>query len=895
MNYYHTWLDRPLMNSRAYRDLEQASFTEMEKEAMHYGLDGLAFFPETKDRMEVFDMAERAGIEGFQLLPELIIYNTMDNAAAAVERAIKSPKSARINGKVLMSGYNSGAFSPDEWKAMLAELRERAGPFLFVPSLASATQKIRADYLEGRPITQQAIEEAQAYLRSYLDVCDGIYFNYPPALQNPDGTFDGEFYRDICIPIFQSVLAEPQYKDKLLGLSAYRAHFNPDVGRPRGFMEDLTRTLRSTLSIAIEARPDFIILPEWDEFNENTVFMPTAFGGTTTGRIIRYYTSRMRNTPLKPADGDDVSRPNLILSSRKTVILGETLEYELLHVPDAAEEGNYTARLSLMDEKGAVAKQFDPVTFKKSELTEHRLSVPTEEFPDALALVPQIEIEGYGDEPIIIKDGLHHTQIRATWNWDYLTVRQPIRDIPASVTATLAASEPRPEDGSFLLSASASMDEDIALAEILGDDDVVYAYDKGDEYSRANEEKDTVLIDIRSSASSEITAKFQVRGTPVKWHTNLAILHQDSGVEKIQGENIEYRGLVSPFHKRWIYMALDREARADSTLSIQINGENHVFPIAEIFKEQMLVHTFSNGVQVTLSPYRKQIDLPAPLDQKSLSFKVRVWPEVVTEQYHLQLTTASGKVYRSPIVLVPWADEGGSAKLRIYSATRKQGMDLSVRKNRIPDISYEFAPQRGSVLLTKAGRAFYAALGGLTGTKTGRGTDQMKFWIKEDNSVPLTPRWTGEPSEPALDFNGKGDFLLMPSETIPHRSSFVISMEFKMRGDADQTLLAGNLEYTPALSLSVRKGLLQAVFLAEDRERHAFDVNIPVPRDVWNTLEVRYNFHQMTFRLNGEERSFPCEKPGNNPGLSLIGPEAKMPAFDGWIRKLEIRHNGISQ
>lgn len=903
LNYYHTWLDRPLMNFRSYRNSDQANFTEMEKEAMRYGLDGLAFFPETKGRMAVFDMAERANIEGFQLLPELIIYNdSMEGAVNAVKRAIQSPKSVRINGKVLMSGYSSEIFTPDQWKNILAELRERAGPFLFVPSLATATQKIRIDYRSGRPITQQAIEKAQAFLRSYLDVCDGIYFNYPPALRNPDGSFDGEFYRNICIPIFQSVLAEPQYKDKLLGLSAYRAHFNPDNGNARGFKEDLTRTLRSTLSIAMEARPDFIILPEWDEFNENTVFMPTIFGGTTTQRIVRYYTSRMRGEALKPAEGDDVSRPNLILSSRKTVVLGETLEYELLHVPDSTDEGTYSVRLSLTDETGALVKQFDPVTFKKSELTEHRLTVPTEDFPNVLALFPQIEIEGYGAEPILLKEGFHHTQIRATWNWDYLTVRQPIRDIPTSLNATLAASDPQIEDGSFLLSASVETDgEEIALAEVMGDDDAVYAYDTADEYSRANENKDIIRIDLRSSSSTEATTKFQIRGSSVKWLTNLAILHQNTGQEEIKEGNLEYNGLVSANHKRWIYMILDKEARANAMLSITVDGEEYVIPIAEIYNQKMLVHTFPSGVLVSLSPYRKQIDIPAPLNQKKFSFKVRVWPEVVTEQYHLQLTTTKGKVFRSKVTFVPWADNSEMTSLRIFSNMRQQGMDLSVRENRIPDISYEFAPQRGNVLLTKAGRPFYAALGGLTGTITGRGTDQIKYWMSDDKRGPLAPRWVEEASEPTLEFNGEDEFLLMPFETIPHRSSFVISMDFKTRGNADQTLLAGNFSRNPSVSLAIRNGLLKAAFHAEDPThrtieiRHVFDVDLPVTSDTWNSLEVRYNFNQITFRLNGEERSFPCNGPGRNAGLSLIGPNAKAPGFNGWIRKLRIQHNSGSQ
>ena len=70
------------------------------------------------------------------------------------------------------------------------------------------------------------------------------------------------------------------------------------------------------------ARPDVILLPEWDEFNENTCFRPTVYGGTTTQRIMRYYEPDQRVDPT-PVPGDDTSIPNLILSARKCVTLGE--------------------------------------------------------------------------------------------------------------------------------------------------------------------------------------------------------------------------------------------------------------------------------------------------------------------------------------------------------------------------------------------------------------------------------------------------------------------------------------------------------------------------------------------------------------------------------------------
>ena len=247
MNYYHTWIDRPLFVNRAYRVpslfmTPEPSFQRILQEVALYDLDGLAFFPETTGRMGVFDMADRADVPGVTVLPEFISERNLELKMKVVEKALACRSAQRLNGKLLITSYNAGALTPAEWKDLLAALRARFGDvFIFLPALTAGAD-LRGAFGAGSLIPDADMEKAKAYLRSYLDVCDGIYFHYPAAFRNLDRTFDAAFYRDLFIPLWKSVLAEPAYHSKYFGLSAYRAHMNPD--RAHTLHEDLTRTMR---------------------------------------------------------------------------------------------------------------------------------------------------------------------------------------------------------------------------------------------------------------------------------------------------------------------------------------------------------------------------------------------------------------------------------------------------------------------------------------------------------------------------------------------------------------------------------------------------------------------------------------------------------------------------
>ena len=87
--------------------------------------------------------------------------------------------------------------------------------------------------------------------------------------------------------------------------------------------------------------------------------------------------SRIKAKAPTPVPGDDGSTPNLILSSRKIIALGENIAVELLNVPDSNEASSYRVQLSFMDENGKLVRQFDEVNFDAAKLQEHRFYLPS--------------------------------------------------------------------------------------------------------------------------------------------------------------------------------------------------------------------------------------------------------------------------------------------------------------------------------------------------------------------------------------------------------------------------------------------------------------------------------------------------------------------------------------
>ncbi|MDO9542874.1 MAG: hypothetical protein Q7J98_11210, partial [Kiritimatiellia bacterium] len=642
MNYLHKYLDRPLFQDNTLWEndglpnhdvMKYPSSRKTMDIVNSYDVDGLAcIYAKGMDYgLPLFEYADRDGRDNFRVVPEFAGFNSKNIEAAfannlkVVQTALASKSAARIDGKILITSYKASDATPEQWKEMLGRLREKVGnTFIFLPDVAGPAwgdyetfkKSVWKDphYKEGvadqdRDNSVKEYLRVKERLRAYLEACDGLYFAYGHGLSKKDHTFAVEFYREAVASVFSSLKEDPQYKDKYFGLSAGLGHFNPGQGPHHS--ADGTRTLRRSFETALSINPDVIILPEWDEVNENTNIQPTVYRSFSTQRILKYYMSIIKRKLPSPNPGDDLGVPNLIVSYRKVLALGEKLELEILNVPDSKFSYPINCELALKDNSGQIVKQFPPFTLHPHKLQEERITIPTEDLRAYHILRPVLTVKA-GAVTKTYELGLHHIRLYPTYNWDKLWVNQPLRDLADMRRADISAENAGAE---LLLKGALDCGEPLASVEILEGDDEIWAYDVDDEFSR---DQDTVqiLFTLRSHRRKDISGSIAALSknggittpnTEAKW---FRLSFFEFIRSRITGNELELTGNVDwwPTYKldwlsRTSLLVLPRKDVTNTVLQVTTDLFEENIPVARIIANGIYAISDNKGATLTMEDY----------------------------------------------------------------------------------------------------------------------------------------------------------------------------------------------------------------------------------------------------------------------------------------------------
>jgi hypothetical protein len=216
-----------------------------------------------------------------------------------------------------------------------------------------------------------------------------------------------------------------------------------------------------------------------------------------------------------------------------------------------------------------------------------------------------------------------------------------------------------------------------------------------------------------------------------------------------------------------------------------------------------------------------------------------------------------------------------------------------VAADRIPNLTYDFEPEHGAVVLTDAGQPFWATLGGYSNTTTGRGTANGLLRGQLPANAPRTaPEWETVDGRTALKFNGKSTYLELPREALPWRGAFTMSFDIKPASEKDQVLVANRVVNSlKGLLLEIKGGKLMASFPDADWKANRFATELAIPAGQWSTVKVRYDFENMVLSVNGQSQSFPLTLPASSIGFTLFGEGWKGNWFEGHLSNLQIVHN----
>lgn len=918
-DYLNRWVDQPLFVDPSLDDgkgnsITYPSFRHIQETVIGYGLDGMGFFPQTSGRAQVYERAIESGLKDFRLLTEFVPGETKPSRAEVLKMALDNPYSQRINGKVVILSYRADTHDPEWWANELKTLREQYGDtFIFLPSLSRYAGESDPHWIKkyhDNTITAQEIESIKKELREWISATDGIYVSSVSAKRFPNRKLDEDYYRNFIIRIMKSVLAEPEFKEKYFGLSAMVGHENPTrVGST--FSSDATKTLRHSLTTALEAQPDIINMAEWDEQNENTSVRPTVYNGTSTQRILRYYTGKQRGKEFGPLPGDDVSVPNLIISYRKLLVLGEELDIELLNVPDTDQSTFYTARLMLEDLQGNTVYTSPTLRFQHSELQDHTLNLASETLARYQVLRPKLEIEANGKKSTF-QDGLHYIELRASWNWDYKWIKQPLRDLlkPSKVEFTVGEAV---ADGARAVTASFETNEPLAYVQVLDNDNIVYIVPPADDPIgdrwRENEEQVVISINWQSRHSMSkplwINGDITLKNADAKWllpgghGTDIKTDSEIGGIPVSTDPTITFKRVRSSNWIGRIFVAVPRTQINRAELEINLPDlYQGTIPIKEILDNSIFGIPGPGGFNMVINRYLRQDKMPNHLNRQGAQFTALVWPDLSHSVLHLQAIGKSGRIYRSaPIRLNELARN--EATVSVYSETEGKPVNIKVLSDRVPDIRYDFNPSRGSVLATEAGRPFWGVLGGYFTQATERGggesNDGTPFLRATDYPEGATkgaPDWVKtESGEDALQFDGKGTYVTLPQGVIPRLGSWTIDMDVKPDTvDGKQLLIGNRTYYMGSLVFYIEDGEITTEFYGQYSGSKSAKTGVQLPAERWSKLKISYDQKNLVITV-GDKSSEPItiDGPGIYDTLSVVGGYGK-DWFKGQVKSLRIRH-----
>ena len=782
-----------------------------------------------------------------------------------LDAARKSPYSPRIGGKIPLLNYRG--FTPESASGLRNKLKQDGYTEFAV--FVNCWLNVYAHWKKHGKLLPEYREQLRKQLKNMLAHSDGlIHVNYHMN-RNPLGDYDVDaaFYPELdrreLVPLFEEVYSRPENRGKLLCFDIFHGYINYKSGLTEA--EHGTLHLRKAIDTALLYNPDILNLCEWNEANEHTHFQPTLTGSKALQRIIRYYAHSLKGLPPVPNSGDDLSIPNLIVSSRKTVRLGEKYQVELLHVPDSPQPVPFTAELSVYDESGKLLKTFRNEKFEGAKMRSVTFSIPTEQLPEVRALVPTLRIVNAGGKERVFRH-LNNTRISRSIQLERKEILQPLRDLFEPVKADFKVR--KLNDGEYEVSADIVSGRPLHAAEVFDNGMLVSAFDAHPEFDRAKHD----ALRITFTAFPRRTGKASFRLTGLDDFAYFVPVVPYFGVVTRavrKGDTLKFPVFTLNYDNPTFFLIIPKKRHAD----VGIEADFGRFGSGKWNLEKIL----TAGSSAAELPgcvsiiFRKMaeyevMDHPLPISRNGCRFSFRFRSKFPVPAVHLRLQSMDGKLYRSPLVF-PSEPERKTA-LTVFSAT--SGKPLTLPKQTAVENDYVFDPSHGNVLRSRSFPFMEAFLGG--------GFQYFNMMWGDGppaGTIRTAPEWIREPDGNfSLKFDGKGNYITLPPEAFP-TGAFTMEFECRTDSDRDQMLFLHGNHRQGSLMLSIRNGRLFAAFESMGvnyaGRRTEFPTRLQIPKGRRLHIRVIYDYQNLVFGVDGQWQAFPFAKRAQQPTAAVFG------------------------
>jgi hypothetical protein len=910
-NFLHFWKDRPLFIDRSHRykgnnfsyQTEPSVLKDAELVKL-YNIAGLTPLGNKRLQKNILDIFTRNKVKGVMIMPGIYppswrkghSSSGIKNFIGTIRLIADSPFAYRINGKAVINSYEATKMQPSEWKELLKKARQQTGDkFLFVADMKIPGQRLYRKYKSAVARGKSLEPLRKAYmdkLQSYLDVCDGIYFYGLGKEFDPDGEYgshlDDQFFK-FTRPIILQLMARPQNHGKILGVITQLGYVNHMSGMVN-CAEFGSETFRKSFEAALSLNPDFIVPFEWNEWNENTCFIPSVYKGAGYRRIIRYYQSLIDKKKLQPIPGDKLEIPNMLLSYRYSLKLGEVMRFEFLNIPDGGPAYSYKAIIRLRSANGNVVYTSPTAEFSGGNFKALSFTVPTENFPAEQILLPELQVKSSNGQEKTYKD-LLYIRLNATTNTIYQYVRVGLREIAPMNKAEFTVTPQK--DGGWRIKGRVDSPEKLASIELLDNRDEIRAIEPNPEF----DQNKMLLIQMRTTA---VPVKRLV-GTVKILNTSKVVARsaaQDGNSENFNlravDGGIEFLGQVIGNGTRKTFFAIPRSdiERAIISANFKNYGKFKV-KVSDIVKYWTCAQVLPPAIYFRFDRMENQPDIPFRMNLKSQEFDQVVYSKEVFPVFHLRIITDSGKLFRTPPVIAKRAS-GKKKSLTVFSESQHKPVKLNICADRIPDIKYKFTPAAGAVLTNDYAPQFDGELGGgYHYCQPARGRDIFK------DAVNPAPQWNKMQSGWQLRFDGKYQNITFEPETFP-RGPFTMEFDVRPASNADMILFRHFGSSPGGLNVYTIGGRVMITFVDAKAYGRKLRSSLKLKSCEWNKVKITHDLQNLTLEVNGKKQSFKLSVRGWGFRGSCFGGTTKkayLPQktqfsfFHGDLKRLRIYHN----
>ena len=868
-DFLHAWYERPLhQNTNYQKEDPESPFLNIPAwrktvETIRLGkMDGLGVCISSSSRGYVIPRSVIPGGETTILveLPYAYHDGSIANYVEVAEKAMNMPNSFRIDGKVVLTRYPKvNEDQLDKAEAVRKALDAKFGKDKFI--VIYYVGAFDGSLPDG-PMTADALLQAREHLRRVLRKTDGIFMAdwsvYWPRRYN------AAFERNVVTPLLQAVLSEPEFAGKkYLGMPISPGHENCYRWC---YSLDSTGTTMMTerMETMTTLRPDFVLCCEWDEENENTHLRPTISNGYVHQRLLRHFADKWAGRAFEVFPGDDTSIPNLVLSYRKSLIAGEPIEAEVRNIPDGTFKGQtFTVSLRWRNREGRIVKSYPAQKVSADTLENAWFVSPASELAAERVVVPELEVAWDGGR-YEKRSGFWPLDINAVRSLDFKWVKQALREQAPGVEGSVAAGE-KGADGKYSISGKVKSGTKLRSIEVLEGPDTVYMYDPDMAYS---------------IPSGKIAFRFEYQGYGCA--TNIVsgriTVRNASGVELVKTsarnrvfENasdgwIVKKGRWLNVWPRRLFFYVPESSVATGELEVDLGPVfKETFRLADAMAKDVVGVAGPFGSNFVLTRYLTQKAIPPPCGVASAEFSFKMNPIAKTSVLRLQTVDENDRVWRSePIAL--GKPSGATKTFHVFERDLEKVSEITLDASLLDEPSYDFGDERGSVLSSPAGRAFWGILGGHVPQVTGFGTGESAYGnIVASYVKPNMPGWedtaptraAGPDGKTALHFKGC-ESAALPQQLFPMFAGF--ELNFKVKPDVVEGTYALVGAGTTACEVFMKDGIVLANYFAACRYARqqgslvrAKGPQTPLVAGKWSLVRIVFDQSEFYVEVDGQK------------------------------------------